>query len=739
MTAREGRIWITGVGLTTSLGSTREATWTRLMAGERSMGPVTLFDTEGQRSRIAAEAAHVPALPPGVEPSSRTAALAWASAREALGHAKLSPKRVSTGLCVGTTTGGMLETEEILASALAAADPRVGPDAGARARLTTHPLSAVGDALVDLLGPFARVRTLCSACSSGANALVLGATWLRHGSVDAVLVGGADALSRLTFTGFNALGAMAPDACRPFDRRRRGLTLGEGGAFLVLEREGSARKRGVRPVAELAGFAMGAEAHHITHPDPQGVVAARLLGQALARAGVAPPEVRYVNAHGTATVANDPMEARALEDALGPSLDQIPVSSSKGQLGHTLGAAGALEAGLTALAVERGRLPPGVGLEEPDPACALRHVGPRGCEAQVPVALSNAFGFGGMATVLVVRDAYGGDRVEDAGPARLGPRPVVVTGVATLGEVDAEGALASLDGARARRLDRGASLATALVARALEDAGRRGALSDASQAAGAGIGDEGVGLVLGSAFGDVDGAAAYVQRLLAKGPRLASPADFPNLVPSSPAGHASVYLGLRGPVLATGDLSASGEAALVTAVELLGAGLAKGLVAGALEPRSRLVEGVLGAVFAGAGALPRGEGGGAVVLETADEAAARGARIHARVVAAFAWRDGGEGPVQALSLPPPKDPSTARVLRVRADPQGRAMLADSPWAACPEHVGVQRSSSAAGHHEALGAVVFVEAVGILRRGEAREILVVGTAPGRGYALVLSAP
>ena len=235
----------------------------------------------------------------------------------------------------------------------------------------------------------------------GANAIVTAAEWIRSGRSARVLAGGADGLCRLTFTGFNALGAIAPEACRPFDRRRAGLGLGEGAAFLVLESEEEVHRRGATPLAELAGFAVGSEAHHITNPEPTGATAARLMNRALERAGITAAELDYVNAHGTGTLQNDAMEAKALHLALGSEVHRVAVSSCKGQIGHTLGACGAIEAAITVLAIVRGEIPPTGGLEEIDPACELMHVPGVGRKATVRAALSNSFGFGGSDTVLL--------------------------------------------------------------------------------------------------------------------------------------------------------------------------------------------------------------------------------------------------------------------------------------------------------------------------------------------------
>jgi 3-oxoacyl-[acyl-carrier-protein] synthase II len=737
------RIWITGAGLVTALGRNTRKTWELLVAGERGFGPVDLFDVTGQRATIAASVRGID-LPDHSGGWSRTSVFAREAAEEALVEAGVSPRSARVGLVVGGTTGGMFETEARLAKLHAEPHTREGKKA--LSEMLTHPLTSTGDRLFECLGPFVCVRTICSACSSGANALVIGALWLLSGKVDAVLAGGSDGLCRLTFSGFNALAAMDPDPCRPFDRRRRGLSLGEGAGFAVLERASDARTRGRTPIAELAGWALAAEAHHITNPEPAGKVAAGVVRDALLRARISPAEVDYVNAHGTGTPLNDAMESAALRLALGEESHRIPVSSSKGQIGHTLGAAGAVEAILTALAVARGVLPPTIGLEEPDAACDLVHVMSAARPSHVRAALSNSFGFGGMDTVLVISQPDHGPPLEPSA------RKVVVTGASTLtpaGFLGARGSAAllagpsrtararpldieiesSLEAARARRLDRPARLGAMVAVRAL-------AGDDTSQPNRAVAARSRVGAVFGSAFGSVDASAAFMHRLFDRGPRFASPAEFPNLVPSSPVGHVSIYLGLRGATLATADLATSGESAIVQAVELVAAGEADAIVAGSIEGASDIAERILVGLFARSSAevdTPRAEGAAALVLEAQGHAEAREAHVLARIGEIHEWREGAELPLRSIRLS--VNPSMARVILPRDHDGMGALLDDSPWRA----VARLSLASSAGQHEGLGGIALAAGAGLLGEGDVQQVLIVGLAIGRGYALTLDAP
>ncbi len=718
------RLWVTGLGLVTPLGVGVEATWTRLVRGDRAIRPATLFDVSGQRVGLAGE---VDGVEVPSEGWSRTSAMAATAAEEAMRAARLDVAGARVGLVVGGTTGGMFETEQLLA--------RLHGEPGCRellAGMLSHPLTSTGDRLDERLGPFARVRTISSACSSGSNALVVAAGWLLAGDLDAVVAGGSDGLCRLTLSGFNALGALDTEPCRPFDRRRRGTSLGEGAGFLVLERAESARARGAVPIAELAGWAQGSEAHHITNPAPDGVVVASLIQRAVARAGLTPRDVDYVNAHGTGTPLNEPMEAAALALALGEELGRIPVSSSKAQLGHSLGAAGAVEAAITALVVSRRTLVPTADLDEPDPALALVHVPRVGRSVpRVRAALSNAFGFGGMDTVLVFAET---DRATE--PQR-GPTaaPLVITGAAVFGSCGLLGteecaALVDrrydpgasvdpdihLDAMRARRLDRTARLGAVAVERALAESG------DVSGE---------TGLVLGSAFGNVDGCAAFMHRIFDKGARSASPAEFPNLVPSSPVGHVSIYLGLRGPAFATADLATSGESAFVQAMQLVATGEAARVVAGASEPKSDIVERILAALFAHAPSqrvAARGDLAAAVVVETENEARRRGARVMARVRQAVEWR-GGAPPL--ADLVSPREVS-AEVVLARGNGGTGPLLERTLWAACPRLL----CAPAVGESDGLGAVALAVAVGRIASGHTTQALVLGVDRDRGYAIAL---
>jgi 3-oxoacyl-[acyl-carrier-protein] synthase II len=387
------RILVTGVGAVSPFGTGVKTYWDGLDAGACAIRPVTLIDTEGLRCRLAAE---VPGPVAGSSRRSRADRLALAAAREALEDAGLSAaERREAALVVGAVGGGMLEAEGWYW-----ARRRGGPGSPAaplRAMLPSSHAETLGHRL-RLEGPRA---TIVTACSSGAAALAVAAELIADGVVPVALAGGADALTRICYMGFNALKLLDPAPCRPFDRDRRGMSIGEGAGFLVLEDAAHAAARGARVYAELAGAGVTTDAFHVTAPHPDGDGMARAMRAALAAGGVAAAAVGYVNAHGTATLQNDRIEARALAAVFGEG--RPLVSATKSMIGHTMAAAGALEAIATVLALVRERIPPTANLVTPDPDVPFDCVPGTAREAPVEHAISNSFGFGGQNVTLLFR------------------------------------------------------------------------------------------------------------------------------------------------------------------------------------------------------------------------------------------------------------------------------------------------------------------------------------------------
>jgi 3-oxoacyl-[acyl-carrier-protein] synthase II len=390
------RVVVSGLGVVSPFGVGVKAFWMGLAGGASAIAPVTLIDTEGFRSRVAALVpADALAALPASRRRSRGDRMALAAAGEALADAGLpAAQRAGAALLVGAVGGGMFEAESWYweEARLGRPSPRVG---ALRAVLPR----AHADLLAWRLGLHGPRETLVMACASGAAAVALGADLVRDGSVDAALVGGVDAFTRICFMGFNTLKLLDPEPCRPFDRNRRGMSLGEGAAFLVLEDAARCRDRGGRVYAEVAGAGLTTDAHHVTAPHPDGDGMIRAMRGALASARLAPAQVGYVNAHGTGTLQNDRTEALALSRVFGEG--GVLVSSSKSLVGHTMAAAGALEAVATILALEQGLLPPTATLVDPDPDVPFDCLAGTARAASVDAALSNSFGFGGQNVSLV--------------------------------------------------------------------------------------------------------------------------------------------------------------------------------------------------------------------------------------------------------------------------------------------------------------------------------------------------
>lgn len=325
----------------------------------------------------------------------RTSALALQAAGEALTQAGFDRgelSRLRVGVCVGTTVGCALNDEQFCREYRAGRDPELEP---IQRILRSNPAAAIAREFA-LSGP---CQTVVNACASGTDAVGLGASWIRGGICDLVIAGGADELSRITYHGFISLMIADDSPCKPFDLGRKGLNLGEGAGMLVLESEALRARRGSRALSYLIGYGSGCDAHHLTAPSPGGVGLRRAIAEALACCATPYEEVRFVNAHGTGTPDNDRVESRVLAD-LFPG---VPYLSTKGCTGHTLGAAGAIEAVFTAASLMRGVIPASVGFSTPDPELGGRPVRVPTEVARGGVALSESLAFGGNNAVILLR------------------------------------------------------------------------------------------------------------------------------------------------------------------------------------------------------------------------------------------------------------------------------------------------------------------------------------------------
>jgi 3-oxoacyl-[acyl-carrier-protein] synthase II len=408
----ERRIVITGIGMVTPLGNDTATTWRSLKEGSSGIRTVTRFDAAAFPSRIAGEVRDFDAVGfLGAKEAQRTDPFiqyALAASLMAIEDARLaiSPSgSTRTGVLVGSGRGGVATYERNLL-ALHAKGPRaVSP--------FVTPMTLVNMAsgyIARRIGAKGPCLDVSTACATGTHALGEAMKIIQRADADIMIAGGSEAaLSPLVLAGFcqaNALSRRndAPEqASRPFDRDRDGFVLSEGAGVLVLEELGHAGKRGAQIYAELAGYGLTADAFHITRPDPEGEGAARAMQLALADADIDPSQVEYVSAHGTGTVQNDVVETLAIKRAFGEHAKKLAVSSIKSMLGHMLGAAGAVEAAVTTLALRDGVIPPTMNLDHADPACDLDYVPNKGRIKKCSCALSSSLGFGGVNGALVLK------------------------------------------------------------------------------------------------------------------------------------------------------------------------------------------------------------------------------------------------------------------------------------------------------------------------------------------------
>jgi 3-oxoacyl-[acyl-carrier-protein] synthase II len=399
--SRDRRVLITGMGAVTSIGAGLSEFWRNLLAGTCGIGPFSLFDSSSYRTQTAAQVREIPdgfLTPSERRRMSRADRMGVAAAREAIEASGLDLSRedpTRLGVILGGGTSGLIDSEAFYELSLRGRKARPS-------KVLNHLPDSITDRVAQRFGLLGIKSTITTACSSSANAMGYAYDVIAAGMADVVLTGGSDVLARLTYGGFNALRAVDPDPCRPFDRERKGLSIGEAAGILVFEDEAHARRRGAPVVAEFRGYGVTSDAYHMTAPDPSGVAGGRTLQAALANAGLNAEDVDYVNAHGTATPQNDSAETAALKAALGERARKIPISSIKSMIGHCLCASGAIEAVATALTVRDGKVPPTIHYENPDPACDLDYVPNAARDVRVDVALSNSFAFGGNSSVVVL-------------------------------------------------------------------------------------------------------------------------------------------------------------------------------------------------------------------------------------------------------------------------------------------------------------------------------------------------
>lgn len=407
------RIVVTGMGTLNPVGGSVKESWDNVISGVSGVAPITLFDASELRVKIAGE---VKNFTPGdylshreVRRLDRVQQLNSIAAREAINQAGLidagyEPERIS--VIVSSAIGGMGSLEENFQQLLVNGPQKVSPFAITKLMINGSAAQIAID--YGYQGPSFSV---VSACSTGADNLGMAWSLLKSGMIDVAVAGAGEApITLIGVVAFDRLGAVSRDnenysiTPRPFDKTRNGLVIGEAAAILVLERESIARKRGASILAEFSGYASTEDAFHITAPSEEGKGGARAIKNALASGGIDSSEVDYINAHGTATILNDLSETKAVKYAFGDAAYTIPISSTKSMTGHTMGAAGALEAIFSIMAIRENIVPPTINYSVPDPDCDLDFVPNHARELPLRTVVSNSFGFGGHNAVLVMQE-----------------------------------------------------------------------------------------------------------------------------------------------------------------------------------------------------------------------------------------------------------------------------------------------------------------------------------------------
>jgi 3-oxoacyl-[acyl-carrier-protein] synthase II len=406
------RVVITGMGMLTPLGNNAKATWKSLLSGFSGIGNITRFDASAFPCRLAGE---IKGFDPGIYMTAKEAhrtdpfiQYALAAALMAVEDSRLSltlNSKLRTGVLVGSGRGGVLTSERNMAAFLARGPKGVSPF------YTPMSLVNMASGYISMkLGAKGPCLDVSTACATGTHALGEAMKIIQRGDAEVMVAGGAEAaLTPLILAGFCQARALSlhnskPEkASRPFDKDRDGFVLAEGAGVLVLEELGHAKKRGARIYAELAGYGLSSDAYHYTRPDPEGEGPSSAMSLALMDSSMRPEEIDYITAHGTSTMMNDRIETLAIKKVFGSHAYKLAVSSSKSMLGHMLGAAGAVEAAVTALSLAEGIISPTINYDTPDPDCDLDYVPNHSRKNDISSALSNSLGFGGINAALVLK------------------------------------------------------------------------------------------------------------------------------------------------------------------------------------------------------------------------------------------------------------------------------------------------------------------------------------------------
>lgn len=395
------RVVITGLGVVSSIGIGWKEFWENLLKGKSGISPVTSFDTTNHSTHNGGEVKNFQPeeffSKDKLDSLGRASQLAVASAKLAMEDTRLTKKEIENsriGTCIGTTTGSIQAIEIINDKLL----NKQVPSKSLISQLPPHTKPSNVAKQLQIKGPNFMIS---NACAAGNFAIGYGYDLIRLNRADMILAGGSDPFSRIEYTGFNQLSAVAPEKCQPFDKNRKGMMVAEGAGIIVLESLESALKRKASIYAEVLGYGLSCDAQHMTNPSIEGV--SQCMVKAIQESGISIEDVDYISAHGTGTIANDRTECAAIKEVFGRRYKQIPVSSMKSMLGHTMGASSALEAIACALAIRNDVIPPTINYDTPDPECDIDCVPNNTRKHTVNVALNNAYAFGGNNACLALK------------------------------------------------------------------------------------------------------------------------------------------------------------------------------------------------------------------------------------------------------------------------------------------------------------------------------------------------
>jgi 3-oxoacyl-[acyl-carrier-protein] synthase II len=649
------RVVVTGVGAITGQGTTADDLWDGTKQGRVAIREMDHLPMEGYMTKLGGEVKET-AQPQHDYPHPdgyREPVLDFAlkAAEEAVEQCGVLPggqiPAERWGIVVGTCNAGLLAAEQWYVRKMKGESP----DPKLVLLSTPQALAEALAAAFDVKGPVLSINT---ACAASANAIGYAADLIRYGQADAVLTGGAEALSGVLYSGFNSLESLSPKPAAPYSRDREGLSLGEGSGMMVLMREDLAREFGAPVLAEQLGYSLSADGYHPTAPHPEGQGAGRAIQAALKFAGTSPEEVAYVNSHGTGTAKNDPAETAATKVGLGEHAYKTTVSSTKSMIGHLLGAAGAVENIVTVKAIENQVAPPTANYREEDPECDLDYVPNEQRDVPMDVAVSNNFAFGGANASVV----WAKPGTRDSAPPLPEFDRVVITGIAMLNPAgldpsavwsavsDDRTAIAAENGSwvgrvefdpsqylppkERKRVDRIGLFSLIGAKLALEDAGLE--VNEDNRAR--------IGAIIGTGVGPMESMEEFSRPVFEEGAGAANPAVFPNTVYNAAGGQVAIKVGIVGPASTVTAGHGAGASALIYAYDLAAENQADAMVCIAADAITDTVLQAYKELGALASSEPGTNGDGfalsegsvALVLERASKAKERGARIYGEVL-----------------------------------------------------------------------------------------------------------